>query len=162
MTNKNDFVELGQSCADVCDALYRGLEGRELNKINESVLDAVKQLASWVVEGMRRSGVSLTAILIAGLWTPSRLRSSSIKGARSLGSSTRRLIRIRLLGGTGTSAESFKFSPYVQSALFVTYLPPSFQIRLSFDIHRNVDRIVANLQLNEEGVSCPPQSVSNF
>ena len=46
MTNKKDFVELGQSCADVCDALYRGLEGRELDKINKSVLDAIGRLAT--------------------------------------------------------------------------------------------------------------------
>jgi len=46
VTNKKDFVELGQSCADVCDALYRGLEGRELDKINKSVLDAIGRLAT--------------------------------------------------------------------------------------------------------------------
>ena len=44
MTNAQDCVDLGLSCADVCKALNRGLKGRRLNELSQSVLEAIQQL----------------------------------------------------------------------------------------------------------------------
>ena len=44
MTNKQAYVELGLNCADVCKHLARGLNGRRLDELSESVLDAIAQL----------------------------------------------------------------------------------------------------------------------
>ena len=44
MMNKEDCVELGLACADVCTALQRGLNGKTLNDLNNSVCEAIKQL----------------------------------------------------------------------------------------------------------------------
>lgn len=38
-----DYVELGRSCADVCQVLNRGLSGKNLDKLPQSVLDAIEQ-----------------------------------------------------------------------------------------------------------------------
>ena len=46
MANENDYVELGLSCADVCRALDRGLDGRRLGKLNQSVLGAIEHLTT--------------------------------------------------------------------------------------------------------------------
>ena len=44
MINKRDYVELGLSCANICGALDRGMSGRKLNELNQSVGDAINQL----------------------------------------------------------------------------------------------------------------------
>jgi hypothetical protein len=44
MTNEADCVELGKACADVCVSLSRGLNGKRLEDISDSVSEAVKQL----------------------------------------------------------------------------------------------------------------------
>ena len=44
MTNQVDYVELGLACADVCNALDRGLNGKNLNDLNNSVSEAINQL----------------------------------------------------------------------------------------------------------------------
>ena len=46
MTNEADYVELGLACADVCTALDRGLKGKLLNELNDSVCDAIGQLTT--------------------------------------------------------------------------------------------------------------------
>ena len=46
MVNEQDYVELGLSCADVCQALDRGLNGRQLGELNRSVLGAIGQLTT--------------------------------------------------------------------------------------------------------------------
>ena len=46
MTNRMDYVELGLACADVCTALDRGLDGKRLNELNNSVCEAIKQLTT--------------------------------------------------------------------------------------------------------------------
>ena len=46
MTNKQDYVELGVSCGDVCQALDRGLDGRRLDDLNRSVLGAIGKLTT--------------------------------------------------------------------------------------------------------------------
>ena len=44
--NDTDCVELGLSCADVCQALDRGLNGRRVGELNQSVLGAIEQLTA--------------------------------------------------------------------------------------------------------------------
>jgi hypothetical protein len=44
MANNEDYVELGQACADVCQALYQRLKGRRSDELNQSVLDAIGTL----------------------------------------------------------------------------------------------------------------------
>ena len=44
MANKSDYVELGLACANVCKALERGLDGKELDSLSPSVREAIEQL----------------------------------------------------------------------------------------------------------------------
>jgi len=46
MLNEGDYVELGLACADVCNALDRGLNGKLLNELEGSVCEAIKQLTT--------------------------------------------------------------------------------------------------------------------
>jgi len=46
MINYADYVDLGLTCADVCTALDRGLNGKRLNDLNNSVCEAIKQLTT--------------------------------------------------------------------------------------------------------------------
>ena len=46
MANQVDYVELGLACADVCTALGRGLNGKRLNDLNNSVCEAINQLTT--------------------------------------------------------------------------------------------------------------------
>jgi len=44
MANKTDYVELGVACADVCRALDRGTDGRQLDELSRSAYNAIEQL----------------------------------------------------------------------------------------------------------------------
>ena len=46
MINQTDYVELGLACADVCTALDRGLDGKRLSDLNNSVCQAINQLTT--------------------------------------------------------------------------------------------------------------------
>ena len=46
MVNKSDLVELGLACADVCKALERGVNGKRLDDLNQSVREAINQLTT--------------------------------------------------------------------------------------------------------------------
>ena len=46
MVNEQDYTELGLSCADVCQVLDRGLNGRRLDDLNQSVLIAIGKLTT--------------------------------------------------------------------------------------------------------------------
>jgi len=46
MINDVDYVELGLACADVCTILNRGLKGKSLNDLNDSVVEAINQLTT--------------------------------------------------------------------------------------------------------------------
>ena len=46
MANELDYVELGLSCADICRALDRGMDGRRLEEFSQSVCDAIHQLTT--------------------------------------------------------------------------------------------------------------------
>ena len=44
--NKEDLLDLGRSCVDVCKALERGLEGRQQDELSPSMLNAIEQLTT--------------------------------------------------------------------------------------------------------------------
>ena len=44
MANKSDYVDLGLTCANVCKALHRGMDGRKLDDLSQSVHEAIKEL----------------------------------------------------------------------------------------------------------------------
>jgi len=44
MENKVDYVELGLTCADVCEALNRGMDGRRADQLGQSVLGMIEKL----------------------------------------------------------------------------------------------------------------------
>ena len=46
MANKRDYVELGKTCASVCEALSQGLNGRQLDDLSKSVLGAIERLTT--------------------------------------------------------------------------------------------------------------------
>jgi hypothetical protein len=46
MVNKTDYVELGLACAGVCRALDRGMSGKKLNDLSQSVYEAIGQLTT--------------------------------------------------------------------------------------------------------------------
>ena len=48
MINEEGYVGLGLVCANVCTALDRGLNGKRLEDLNNSVCEAIEQLTTWV------------------------------------------------------------------------------------------------------------------
>ena len=46
MANKQDYVDLGSTCASVCRVLDRGLNGKRLDELNQSVLEAIQGLTT--------------------------------------------------------------------------------------------------------------------
>ena len=42
--NALDYVELGLFCSDICRALDRGMNGKKLDHLNQSMCDAISQL----------------------------------------------------------------------------------------------------------------------
>ena len=46
MVSQEDYVELGLTCADVCTTLDRGLNEKRLNDLDNSVREAIEQLAT--------------------------------------------------------------------------------------------------------------------
>ena len=48
MANKQEYVELGLSCAKTCKALKRGMDGRKLNEFSKPMQEAITELEAWV------------------------------------------------------------------------------------------------------------------
>jgi len=46
VVNELDYVELGLSCTNICRALDRGLNGKKLDDLSQSVCDAINQLTT--------------------------------------------------------------------------------------------------------------------
>ena len=91
MANKTDYVDLGLACADVCRALDRGMNGKPVDGLSQSVFDAIAQLAKQVLPVMHGIRDALTTLSIAGPLRRSRRRSSRrVGGLYSLGSPMRR------------------------------------------------------------------------
>jgi hypothetical protein len=74
MANEQDFVELGLNCAEICGALDRGMNGKKLDDLSQSVREAINKLTTWVKPAVRDLDRSLTMHLIAELLRKSRGR----------------------------------------------------------------------------------------
>jgi len=46
MANKVDYVKLGLTCADVCEALNRGMDKRRADQLSQPVLGAIDKLTA--------------------------------------------------------------------------------------------------------------------
>ena len=46
MLNELEYVELGLFCADICRALGRGMGGKKMGDLSQSVCDAINQLTT--------------------------------------------------------------------------------------------------------------------
>ena len=46
MVNEGDYVDVGLFCADICKALDRGMNGKKLKDLSQSVCDAINQLTT--------------------------------------------------------------------------------------------------------------------
>ena len=46
MDNKDGYIDLGLSCADVCEALDRGLIGKRSDKLSKPMQKAIEKLAT--------------------------------------------------------------------------------------------------------------------
>ena len=46
MANEQYYADLGRSCADVCDALDRGLEVGRLDRLSRSMLETLEKLTT--------------------------------------------------------------------------------------------------------------------
>ena len=46
MLNEQEYVDLGLFCADICRALERGMNGKKLGDLSQSVCDAINQLTT--------------------------------------------------------------------------------------------------------------------
>jgi hypothetical protein len=46
MANEQDYVELGLNCADICEALEKGMGGKQLTDLSKSVCDAINKLTA--------------------------------------------------------------------------------------------------------------------
>ena len=44
MVNKVDYVELGLTCAGICEALSRGMDRRRADQLGQSVLEVIDKL----------------------------------------------------------------------------------------------------------------------
>lgn len=77
MINKQDYVDLGMGCADICRALDRGVNGKKLGDLSQSVREAINQLTTWVDPVKHGLDSPLTVLSITGLWPRSRGRSSN-------------------------------------------------------------------------------------
>lgn len=44
MVNETGYVDLGLACADVCRVLDRGMSGRRIDKLSQSMFEAIEQL----------------------------------------------------------------------------------------------------------------------
>ena len=67
MANETEYVELGITCADVCKALERGMNGKKLDDLSHPVHEAIDQLTTWVESAIYRFDDSLTVLLITEL-----------------------------------------------------------------------------------------------
>lgn len=56
MSNEQAYVELGLNCADICEALDQGLDGKGLDDLSQSARDAVNRLTKWVAFAVRSAG----------------------------------------------------------------------------------------------------------
>ena len=62
MANKQDYIDLGLICANICTVLDRGLEGVGWDELSKSVLGAIELLTVWVEPSVRGLSSRLTKL----------------------------------------------------------------------------------------------------
>ena len=75
MINQQDYVEIGLHCADICNALVRGVGGKRPDDLGQSVCEAINQLTTCVRQVMRGLDNPLTTKSVAELWRKFKARS---------------------------------------------------------------------------------------
>ena len=101
IANEEGYVELGLHCAEICKAIDRGMNGKRLDDLSQSVCEAINQLTMWVQLNVYGLGNPLTTRLITAPLRRSRGRLQNTVGAVAFPDfSTRRMIRKRLLLGS--------------------------------------------------------------
>ena len=60
MVNKVEYVELGLSCTDVCEALNRGMNRNQAEQFGQSVLGSIERLTRCVEPAIRTPDDFLT------------------------------------------------------------------------------------------------------
>ena len=65
MANNQDYLELGQACADVCEALYQRLKGRQPDGLSRPLLDAIGNLNRLAKTPVHTPSGPLTDVSIA-------------------------------------------------------------------------------------------------
>ena len=48
MINKQEFIDIGLYCADICKALDQGVDGRRPEDLSQPMREAINQLMTWV------------------------------------------------------------------------------------------------------------------
>jgi hypothetical protein len=46
MANKQEYLEFGLNCSEACEVLSRGLNGRRLEDLSQSVLEGIQRLTT--------------------------------------------------------------------------------------------------------------------
>jgi len=46
MTKKADYVKLGLTCADICEALSQGIGGKRADQLSQPFLEAIEKLTA--------------------------------------------------------------------------------------------------------------------
>ena len=72
MINEVDFVDLGLSCAGICQSLDQEIKGRGVPHAGSPILEAIEQLTTWVESGTHAPGDLLTKFSITAPWAMSR------------------------------------------------------------------------------------------
>ena len=67
MVDKASCIELGLACADVCQALGRGSDGKQADQSSQSSLRTIEQFTTWVGLISHASDDSLIDLPIAEL-----------------------------------------------------------------------------------------------
>ena len=60
MAKYKDYVGLGRNCGNVCQVLHQRLKGKQLDELNEAVLETIRELTTWVMPAMRTLNNLLT------------------------------------------------------------------------------------------------------
>ena len=116
MVDKANCVQLGLACADVCQALGRGIDGKQADQPSQSSLRTIEQFTTWVGLISHALDDSLIDLPIAGLWQRSRNGSSSgANGTRFLAVSTQSTMKRQLLTGGWIWTRFAVFLMYVAS-----------------------------------------------
>ena len=62
MINETDYVDLGLACAEICTVLERGMNGKRLDDLSQSVCKAIAQLTMWVTQMASRGLLTDSAL----------------------------------------------------------------------------------------------------